>query len=432
MSRVYIESIKAYELIDSRANPTVAARVNLSDGSSGFSLVPSGASTGMYEAHEKRDTSSQKRFQGKGVLGAIKIINKDLSHILKGINALDLIKIDELMCNEDGTENKSNFGANSILAVSMAAARAGANSEQIDLYKYLNHLYISINSDAPEMKLPVPMLNILNGGAHADNPIDFQEFMVQPLGFDNFSESLRAGIEIFHNLKHNLRDRGLSTAVGDEGGFAPNLNSPEDALDLIEKAVNDSGYKLGTEVFITLDVASSEFFEDSRYNLKGMKKIYTSNQLIDYLETLVTKYPISSIEDGLDENDWSGWERITSKLGNKVQLVGDDLFVTNSKRLEKGIERNAANSILIKVNQIGTISETLNTIKVAANNGYTSVISHRSGETEDSFIADLSVATGVGQIKTGAPSRSERVVKYNRLLMIDQEDTLDFAGQKIL
>tara|TARA_B110000014_G_scaffold264187_2_gene263958 strand:- start:5330 stop:6619 length:1290 start_codon:yes stop_codon:yes gene_type:complete len=427
MSKVRIQLIQAYELIDSRANPTVAVKVFLSDGSSGFSMVPSGASTGMHEAHEKRD-GDESRYLGKGVLGALEVISSDINSILSGMDAYDLYKIDSLMCTEDGTDNKSNFGANSILGVSMACARAAANSLNVPLYKHFNNIYKSINDKAPQMNLPIPMLNILNGGAHADNPIDFQEFMVQPLGFKTFAESLRAGIEIFHQLKSSLKKKKLSISVGDEGGFAPNLNSAEDALDLIVGAIEGAGYLPKKDVAITLDVASSEFFKNSNYVLEGMEETFSSSELINYLETLVDKYPISSIEDGLDENDWDGWKEITSSLGDKIQLVGDDLFVTNSAILRKGIDMGAANSILIKVNQIGSITETLETIKLASDNNYKSVISHRSGETEDSLIADLSVGTGVGQIKTGAPSRSERVSKYNRLLTIEHDEDFIFAG----
>jgi len=431
MTKHTINSIKAYELIDSRGNPTVSAKVILSDGSSGFALVPSGASTGIYEAYEKRDDDI-KRFLGKGVLKAVDTINNDINKLLNGCDAFDFESTDSKMCNADGTENKSNFGANAILAVSMATARASATSLNLPLYRYFNLISKSIFGYEPEMILPVPMMNILNGGAHADNPIDFQEFMVQPLGFNSFSNSLKAGIEIYHHLKRNLKNGALSIDVGDEGGFSPNLSSPEEALDLILQSIKDSGYKPGEEVAIAIDSASSEFYKDREYNLKGMNKKFSSDKLISYFEKLISEYPISSIEDGLDENDWEGWVKITESLGDKVQLIGDDIFVTNSIRLAKGIERKAANSILIKVNQIGTITETLKTIKLALDNNFTSVISHRSGDTEDSLIADLAVGTGVGQIKTGAPSRSERVSKYNRLLMIEHEEGFKFIGQKAL
>jgi len=427
MTKVTIESIKAYELIDSRGNPTVSAKITLSDGNLGSAIVPSGASTGMYEAHEKRD-NDDKRYLGKGVLKAVDIINTKISDLLKGCDALDFESIDNLMCEADGTESKSNFGANSILAVSMASARAASNSLNMPLYIYFNQMSASIFGNKPKMRLPIPMMNILNGGAHADNPIDFQEFMIQPSGFSSFRDSLRAGIEIFHFLQRNLRELSLSTAVGDEGGFAPDIGSPEEALDLIYKAIKDAGYIPGQQIYIALDVASSEFYEDSEYRLKGMDKKFTSEELIQYLNELTQNYPISSIEDGLDENDWEGWVNMTSVLGDVIQLVGDDIFVTNPKRLIKGIEKKAANSILIKVNQIGTITETLKAIKLASESNFSSVISHRSGDTEDSLIADFAIGTGVGQIKTGAPSRSERVSKYNRILMIENEESIDFAG----
>ena len=418
-----IKSIKGFEIIDSRGNPTVAATVSLEDGSSGTAFVPSGASTGQHEAIEKRD-GDKTRYSGKGVLDALGSIQTELDSLLKGKNPDDLIANDQLMIDFDDTANKSNLGANSILAVSMASAKAAANSRKIPLYSFLNEKYSEFSNEEVIKNLPLPMMNILNGGAHADNPIDFQEFMIQPRGFSSFAESLRAGIEIFHTLKGILKSKGLSTSVGDEGGFAPNLKSPEDALDLIMIAIEKSGYKPGDQVSLCLDIAATEFYSNSSYHLEGMKKSFTTIDMINYIKELCSKYPITSVEDGLDEDDWEGWEQLTESIGTDVQLVGDDLFVTNPERITKGIETHAANAVLVKVNQIGTLLETFDAIKTSTKNEFQTVISHRSGETEDTFIADLAVGVGSGQIKTGAPSRSDRVAKYNRLLMIEAETDL--------
>ncbi len=418
-----IKSIIGYELIDSRGNPTVGAKVNLHDGSSGIAFVPSGASTGKHEAIEKRD-QDLKRYSGKGVLHAVNTIENEIESILKDRDVNDLISNDKLMIDTDGTENKSNFGANAILAVSMASAKAAAGSQKMPLYEFLNLKYSEFYGNNVPMNLPVPMMNILNGGAHADNPIDFQEFMIQPIGFNSFAESLRAGIEIFHTLKGILKSKGLSISVGDEGGFAPNLNSPEEALDLIMVAIEKTGYEPGDQVSLCLDIAATEFYSNSLYNLDGMGKSFNTIEMVEYIKDLCSKYPISSVEDGLDEDDWLGWEKLTQTLGTKVQLVGDDLFVTNPSRIRKGIEGKSANAVLVKVNQIGSLLETFDAIKTSTQNKFQTVISHRSGETEDTFIADLAVATGSGQIKTGAPSRSDRVAKYNRLLMIESEKSI--------
>ena len=418
-----IKSINGYELIDSRGNPTVGAKVNLEDGSFGAAFVPSGASTGQYEANEKRD-GDLTRYSGKGVLNAIDSVEKEIETILIGKDVNDLIANDKLIIDSDGTENKNNFGANAILAVSMASAKAAANSKKIPLYEFLNNKYSEFCGERIAMNLPVPMMNILNGGAHADNPIDFQEFMIQPNGFNSFSEALRAGIEIFHTLKGILKSKGLSTSVGDEGGFAPNLNSPEEALDLIMTAIEATGYRPGDQVSLCLDIAATEFYSDSFYNLAGMRQSFNTMDMINYIKDLCSKYPISSVEDGLDEDDWTGWKQLTQSIGDNVQMVGDDLFVTNPIRITRGIETKSANAVLVKVNQIGTLLETFDAIKTSTENKFKTVISHRSGETEDTFIADLAVGTGSGQIKTGAPSRSDRVAKYNRLLMIEAESDL--------
>ena len=418
-----IKSIKGFEIIDSRGNPTVAATVSLEDGSSGTAFVPSGASTGQHEAIEKRD-GDKTRYSGKGVLDALGSIQTELDSLLKGKNPDDLIANDQLMIDFDDTANKSNLGANSILAVSMASAKAAANSRKIPLYSFLNEKYSEFSNEEVIKNLPLPMMNILNGGAHADNPIDFQEFMIQPRGFSSFAESLRAGIEVFHTLKGILKSKGLSTSVGDEGGFAPNLKSPEEALDLIMIAIEKSGYKPGDQISLCLDIAATEFYSNSSYHLEGMKKSFTTIDMINYIKELCSKYPITSVEDGLDEDDWEGWEQLTESIGTDVQLVGDDLFVTNPERITKGIETHAANAVLVKVNQIGTLLETFDAIKTSTKNEFQTVISHRSGETEDTFIADLAVGVGSGQIKTGAPSRSDRVAKYNRLLMIEAETDL--------
>ena len=418
-----IKSIKGFEIIDSRGNPTVAATVSLEDGSSGTAFVPSGASTGQHEAIEKRD-GDKTRYSGKGVLDAVGSIKTEIDSLLKGKNSDDLIINDQLMIDFDDTANKSNLGANSILAVSMASAKAAANSRKIPLYIFLNEKYSEFSNEEVIKNLPLPMMNILNGGAHADNPIDFQEFMIQPKGFSSFAESLRAGIEVFQTLKGILKSKGLSTSVGDEGGFAPNLKSPEEALDLIMIAIEKSGYKPGDQISLCLDIAATEFYSNSSYHLEGMKKSFTTIEMINYIKELCLKYPITSVEDGLDEDDWEGWEQLTESIGTDVQLVGDDLFVTNPERITKGVETHAANAVLVKVNQIGTLLETFDAIKTSTKNNFQTVISHRSGETEDTFIADLAVGVGSGQIKTGAPSRSDRVAKYNRLLMIEAETDL--------
>ena len=418
-----IKSIKGFEIIDSRGNPTVAATVTLEDGSSGTAFVPSGASTGQHEAIEKRD-GDKTRYSGKGVLDAVGSIQTEIDPLLKGKNSDDLIANDQLMIDFDDTANKSNLGANSILAVSMASAKAAANSRKIPLYSFLNEKYSEFSNEEVIKNLPLPMMNILNGGAHADNPIDFQEFMIQPKGFSSFAESLRAGIEVFHTLKGILKSKGLSTSVGDEGGFAPNLKSPEEALDLIMIAIEKTGYKPGDQISLCLDIAATEFYSNSSYRLEGMKKSFTTIEMINYIKELCLKYPITSVEDGLDEDDWEGWEKLTESIGTDVQLVGDDLFVTNPQRITKGVETHAANAVLVKVNQIGTLLETFDAIKTSTKNNFQTVISHRSGETEDTFIADLAVGVGSGQIKTGAPSRSDRVAKYNRLLMIEAETDL--------
>ena len=418
-----IKSIKGFEIIDSRGNPTVAATVSLEDGSSGTAFVPSVASTGQHEAIEKRD-GDKTRYSGKGVLDAVGSIQTEIDPLLKGKNSDDLIANDQLMIDFDDTANKSNLGANSILAVSMASAKAAANSRKIPLYSFLNEKYSEFSKEEVIKNLPLPMMNILNGGAHADNPIDFQEFMIQPNGFSSFAESLRAGIEVFHTLKGILKSKGLSTSVGDEGGFAPNLKSPEEALDLIMIAIEKTGYKPGDQISLCLDIAATEFYSNSSYRLEGMKKSFTTIEMINYIKELCLKYPITSVEDGLDEDDWEGWEKLTESIGTDVQLVGDDLFVTNPQRITKGVETHAANAVLVKVNQIGTLLETFDAIKTSTKNNFQTVISHRSGETEDTFIADLAVGVGSGQIKTGAPSRSDRVAKYNRLLMIEAETDL--------
>ena len=418
-----IKSIEGFEVIDSRGNPTAGARVNLEDSTSGVAFVPSGASTGQHEANEKRD-GDKNRYLGKGVLGAVESIKNEIGSLLTGNDVEDLLSNDQLMINSDGTENKSNLGANAILAVSMASAKAASLSRDIPLYKFLNEKFSEFCEEEIIPSLPIPMMNILNGGAHADNPIDFQEFMIQPRGFSSFSESLRAGIEIFHTLKTILRSKGLNTAVGDEGGFAPNLKSPEEALELIMDSIKEAGYKPGDQVALCLDIAATEFYRNSIYTLEGMNKNLNTADMIEYIGELCDNYPISSVEDGLDEDDWDGWTRLTSAIGSNVQLVGDDLFVTNPKRISRGIKQESANAVLIKVNQIGTLLETFEAVRTSTNNNFNTVISHRSGETEDTFIADLAVGLASNQIKTGAPSRSDRVAKYNRLLMIESESGL--------
>lgn len=413
-----IVDVYGREVIDSRGNPTVEVEVILESGEMGRALVPSGASTGEYEAVELRDGDSN-RYLGKGVLKAVENVNDIIAPALIGLDALDQLGVDETLLDLDGTDNKGKLGANAILGVSMATARAAADVLGIPLYMYLG----GFNAK----QLPVPMMNILNGGEHADNNVDIQEFMIMPVASESFSEAMRCGVEIFHSLKAVLKEKGYSTAVGDEGGFAPNLSSNEEALQTIMEAIEKAGYKPGEEVKLAMDVASSEMYKDGKYHLIGEGVVKTSEEMIDYYEELIAKYPIVSIEDGLDENDWDGWKKLTDRLGDKVQLVGDDLFVTNTEKLSEGIEKGVGNSILIKVNQIGTLTETFDAIEMAKRAGYTAVISHRSGETEDSTIADIAVATNAGQIKTGAPSRTDRVAKYNQLLRI--EDELEAVGE---
>ena len=411
-----IVDIKAFEILDSRGNPTVLAEVILEDGSVGSAAAPSGASTGSREALELRD-GDKSRYLGKGVLKAVNNINTTIKNLLVGFDALDQRALDNAMLKADGTDFKTVLGANAILAVSLANAKAAAISKKVPLYAHIADL----NGTPGKYSMPVPMMNIINGGEHADNNVDIQEFMVQPVGAKTFAEALRVGAEIFHSLKKILHDKGLNTAVGDEGGFAPNLPSNEDALKVIAEAVAKAGYVLGENVTLALDCASSEFYKEGNYDLAGEGRVFTTNEFSDYLADLAAKYPIISIEDGKDESDWAGWADLTQKIGHKIQLVGDDLFVTNTKILKEGIDKKIANSILIKFNQIGSLSETLDAIKMAQDAGYTAVISHRSGETEDTTIADLAVATAAGQIKTGSLCRSDRVSKYNRLLRIEAE-----------
>ena len=407
-----IQKINAREVLDSRGNPTVEADVTLNNGVVGRAIVPSGASTGQREALELRD-GDKNRYLGKGVLKAVNFINTEINSALQGMEISSQKIIDQTMIDLDGTETKSRLGANSILAVSLACAKANAKSQNQSLFRSFNF------SDS--FQLPVPMMNIINGGEHANNSVDIQEFMVIPAGAPSFKEALRYGTEVFHHLKAVLDKKGLNTAVGDEGGFAPDLKSNEEALEVIIEAINNAGYAPGKDMFIGIDAASSEFYKDGTYNLTSEGLKLTNSEFVDYLASWVKKYPIISIEDGMDENDWEGWEMLTHKLSNSVQLVGDDLFVTNSQILAKGINNNIANSILIKVNQIGTLSETFDAMKMALNANYTCVMSHRSGETEDTTIADLAVATNCGQIKTGSLSRSDRLAKYNRLLRIEEE-----------
>jgi enolase len=416
-----IVDIIGREILDSRGNPTVEAEVILESGTIGLACSPSGASTGSREALELRD-GDKSRYLGKGVLKAVEIINQQIKPKLLGLDVSKQTELDQIMLDLDGTDNKENLGANSILAVSLAAAKASAAQHNQPLFKEIGD----------GVMLPVPMMNIINGGEHADNNVDIQEFMILPVGVASFSEALRCGAEIFHALKSVLKAKGLNTAVGDEGGFAPNLGSNEEALQAIEEAVNNAGYKLGEDVYLGLDVASSEFYVDGKYELAGEGKSLTSEEFACYLEDWVNRYPIISIEDGMDEGDWDGWKILTEKLGHRIQLVGDDLFVTNTKILAEGIEKKIANSILIKVNQIGTLTETLAAIKMAHDAGYTTVVSHRSGETEDTTIADLAVATSAGQIKTGSLCRSDRVAKYNQLLRIEQMlgDKAIYPGKK--
>jgi enolase 1/2/3 len=415
MASTTISRVHAREILDSRGNPTVEVDVRLESGTLGRAAVPSGASTGEHEAWELRD-GNKSRFGGKGVEKAVANVNDKIAPVLKGWDALDQAKIDKKLIELDGTPNKKNLGANALLGVSLAVAHAAAAAENLPLFRYLG---------GPEARvLPVPMMNILNGGAHSDAPIDFQEFMIMPRGAPSFSEALRYGVEVFHSLKSVLKSRHLSTAVGDEGGFAPNLNSADDALESISTAIEKAGYKLGEQIFLALDAAASEFYDSKNHvyifkKSDGSKK--TADELIEYYAGLCARFPIISIEDGCAENDWEGWKKLTAKLGKKIQLVGDDLFVTNVEFLRKGIAEHVANSILIKVNQIGTLTETLETIDLAKKHHYTTVISHRSGETEDATIADIAVATNAGQIKTGSLSRSDRIAKYNQLLRIEEE-----------
>ncbi|MEK9771327.1 MAG: phosphopyruvate hydratase [Nitrosomonadales bacterium] len=418
-----IKTIFARQVIDSRGNPTVEADVYLDDGSFGRAIVPSGASTGSKEAIELRD-GEKNVFLGKGVLKAVENIKTTIAKKLIGMNANNQLAIDEAMLELDGTDNKANLGANSLLAVSLATANANAKSLNKDLYEIF-----TANED---YSLPTPMMNIINGGAHADNSVDMQEFMIVPAGFDSFSRALQCGAEIFHELKKTLNHKNLATTVGDEGGFAPNLNSNEEAIELILESIHKAGYQAGKHVYLALDCASSEFYKEGNYQLASEDLVLNSEQMKNYLVNWCDKYPIISIEDGMDENDWAGWKSLTEDLGNKVQLVGDDLFVTNPKILQKGIDQNIANSVLIKVNQIGTLSETLETIKIAKANNYTAVISHRSGETEDTTIADIAVGTNAMQIKTGSMSRSERIAKYNQLLRIEEKlgSKAQYAGMK--
>ena len=415
---IYIEDVYAIEVLDSRGNPTVKATVALSDGTVASAIVPSGASTGKREALELRD--KDERYCGKGVLKAVENVNSQIAETVIGLDAFGQKVLDEQMRELDGTDNYSNLGANAVLGVSMAVARAAAKSLDVPLYRYLGGANASV--------LPVPMFNIINGGAHANNSVDFQEFMIMPFGFDKFSDALRAATEIYHTLKGLLNAAGHSTAVGDEGGFAPNLNDNEEPIKLIMQAIEKAGYKAGEQIKLALDVAASELYENGKYKLEG--KEFSSEELIERYAQLCERYPIFSIEDGLSEDDWAGWAKLTSKLGSKVQLVGDDLFVTNEKILREGIAKGVGNAILIKPNQIGTVSQTMQTIRLAQRKGYRCVMSHRSGESEDSFIADFAVAMNTGQIKTGATSRSERNAKYNRLLEIERE-TDEFLGSRI-
>lgn len=412
-----ITDVYARQVLDSRGNPTVEVEVHVESGAFGRAIVPSGASTGEYEAVELRDGGDA--WMGKGVTKAIENVNEVIAPEIVGYDALDQLGIDQLMIELDGTPNKSKLGANAILGVSIATARAAAEALGLPLYAYLGGFSAKT--------LPTPMMNILNGGEHADNNVDIQEFMIMPVGAESFSQALQMGTEIFHNLKKVLSAKGYNTSVGDEGGFAPNLGSNEEALSTIIEAIEKAGYKPGEQVQLAMDVAASEIYEDGKYNLKGEGVVKTSEEMVDFYEELCNKYPIISIEDGLDENDWEGFKLLTERLGDKVQLVGDDLFVTNTEKLARGIKEGIGNSILIKVNQIGTLSETFEAIEMAKRAGYTNVISHRSGETEDTTIADIAVATNAGQIKTGAPSRTDRVAKYNQLLRI--EDELQYIGQ---
>ncbi|HLU37105.1 MAG TPA: phosphopyruvate hydratase [Thermomicrobiales bacterium] len=421
-----IEAVFGREILDSRGNPTIEVEVFLGSGAVGRAAVPSGASTGIHEAHELRD-GDEERFLGKGVLQAVANVNEELAEVIVGLDAFDQVGIDNLMREVDGSENKGRIGANAMLGVSLAVARAAAEEAGLPLYRYLGGPNARI--------LPVPMMNILNGGQHAlGSSVDMQEFMVMPVGAPSFHEGLRWGTEIFHHLKKILAAKGLNTNVGDEGGYAPSLGSNEEAVAVVTEAIEKAGYAPGEQVMIALDPASSEFFEDGKYNLKGEGRTLSSDEMVDYWADLTSKYPIVSIEDGLSEDDWDGWSNLTERIGERVQLVGDDLYVTNTKRLKRGIDEAAGNAILVKLNQIGTLTETLEAIELAHRHGFKAVISHRSGETADTFIADLAVATNAGQIKTGAPSRVDRVAKYNQLLRIEDElgDIAIYPGRKAL
>ena len=419
-----IIDIRGRQILDSRGTPTVEVDVVLEDGSFGRAAVPSGASTGVHEAVELRDGDKSK-FNGKGVLKAVNAVNTELADAIIGMDAEDQIAIDNAMIKLDGTENKGRLGANAILGVSLATAKAAADSVGLPLYRYIGGTYAHV--------LPVPMMNILNGGKHADNPIDIQEFMIMPYGAPTVAEAIRMGAEVFQALKANLKQAGMNTNVGDEGGFAPNIGSAKEALDFIVKSIETAGYKPGEDVVLALDAASSEFYQDGKYVLAGEGKTFTSAEIVKYYEELKANYPVMSLEDGMAEDDWEGWKMLTDALGGKMQLVGDDLFVTNAKRLNMGIEKKVANSILIKVNQIGSLTETLSAIETAHRANYSAVVSHRSGETEDATIADIVVATNAGQIKTGSMSRSDRLAKYNQLIRIEEElgDTAVFAGKSI-
>lgn len=425
-----IEEVKALEVLDSRGNPTVQVEVITEEGTNGVAMVPSGASTGSFEAVELRD-GDKSRYLGKGVLKAVDNVNSIISKELEGMNVFDQVEIDKKLIEIDGTENKGKLGANATLGVSLAVAKAAANSLGMSLYRYIG--------GANAKELPVPMMNILNGGKHADNTVNIQEFMIMPVGAKTFAECLRMSTEIYHTLKKVVKSKGLSTGVGDEGGFAPNLSSDEEALKLIVEAISEAGYKPGEDVLLALDVASTEMYDEAKkigkegsYYFWKTDELKTVDEMIEYLVDLAGKYPIISIEDGLAEEDWEGWKKLTDRLGDKIQLVGDDLFVTNIKRLQKGLDNKTANSILIKLNQIGTLTETLDAIELAKKNGYTAIVSHRSGETEDTTLADVAVATNAGQIKTGAPCRTDRVAKYNRLLNIEAElgDLAIYPGRK--
>ncbi|KIC48953.1 phosphopyruvate hydratase [Tateyamaria sp. ANG-S1] len=420
-----IIDIHAREILDSRGNPTVEVDVTLEDGTMGRAAVPSGASTGAYEAVEKRD-GDKARYMGKGVLEAVTAVNGEIAEALVGIDATEQVELDRAMIELDGTDNKGRLGANAILGVSMAAAKAAADWTSQPLYRYVGGTSARI--------LPVPMMNIINGGEHADNPIDIQEFMIMPVAADNIREAVRMGSEVFHTLKKELSAAGLSTGIGDEGGFAPNINSTRDALDFILKSIEKAGYKPGDDIHLALDCAATEYFKDGKYVLAGENKTLTSDENVAYLEALVNDYPIISIEDGMGEDDWDGWKALTDAIGDKVQLVGDDLFVTNPARLADGISRGCANSMLVKVNQIGSLTETLQAVDMAHRARYTNVMSHRSGETEDATIADLAVATNCGQIKTGSLARSDRLAKYNQLIRIEEMlgETAEYAGRSIL